>query len=94
MGWSVSIPELEGVVYVLCAATALACALLLLRGYRRSRTRLLLWCGLCFLALAAENVVLFLDLVVFPDLYLLPLRRSFALVGVAALLYGLIWEVR
>lgn len=94
MGWVVSIPELEGAVYVLCAATALACAVLLLRGYTRSRTRLLLWCGVCFLALTAENVVLFLDLVVFRDLYLLPLRRGFALVGVAALLYGLIWEAR
>ena len=94
MGGFIYIPELEGAVYILCAATALACAVLLLRGYRRNRTRLLLWCGLCFLALAAENVVLFLDLEVFRDLYLLPLRRSFALVGVAALLYGLIWEVR
>jgi hypothetical protein len=92
VGWSVSIPELEGIVYVLCAATALACAVLLLRGYRRSRTRLLLWCGLCFLALAAENVVLFGDLVLFPDLPLFPVRRTLALIGVFVLLYGLIWE--
>ena len=84
----------EGAVYILCAVTALACAVLLLRGYARTRTRLLLWCALCFLALAAENVVLFLDWEVFQDLYLLPLRRGFALAGVAALLYGLIWEVR
>jgi hypothetical protein len=94
VGGLITIPELEGAVYILCAVTALACAALLLRGYSRSRTRLLLWCGLCFLALAAENVVLFLDLVVYRDLYLLPLRRGFALVGVAALLYGLIWESR
>jgi hypothetical protein len=91
---SIIVEELEGAVYVLCAATALACAVLLLRGYRRSRTRLLLWCGLCFLALTAENVVLFFDLVVFPEVNLLALRRGFALVGVSALLYGLIWEVR
>jgi hypothetical protein len=90
----VSIPELEGAVYILCAATALACAVLLLRGYRRSRTRLLLWCGLCFLALSAENVVLFFDFVVYQDVNLLALRRGFALVGVSVLLYGLIWEVR
>jgi hypothetical protein len=57
----------EGVIYLLSAATALACALLLLRGYRRSRTRLLLWCGLCFLALFAENVMLFIDLEVLPE---------------------------
>ena len=85
---------MEGLVYVLCAVTALACAALLLRGYRRTRTRLLLWCGLCFVALAAENVTLFLDLHVYVDTDLLALRRSFALAGVFALLYGLIWEVR
>ncbi|HET6572916.1 MAG TPA: DUF5985 family protein [Fimbriiglobus sp.] len=89
-----SIPEVEGAVYVLCAATALACAVLLLRGYRRSRTRLLLWCGLCFLALTAENVVLFFDLVVYQDVDLMALRRACALVGVSVLLYGLVWEVR
>jgi hypothetical protein len=84
----------EGAVYILCAATALACAALLFRGYARTRTRLLLWCGICFLALSAENVVLFLDWEVYRHLDLLPLRRGFALAGVAALLYGLIWEVR
>jgi hypothetical protein len=95
MGVFAAVPAvLEGAVYLLCAATALACAVLLLRGYKRSRTRLLLWCGVCFLALTAENVVLFLDLEVFEDVYLLPLRRSLALVGVVALLYGLIWEAR
>lgn len=91
---SVVAAELEGTAYVLCAATALACAVLLLRGYRRSRTRLLLWCGVCFLALTAENVVLFFDLVVYPEVNLLALRRGFALAGVSALLYGLIWEIR
>lgn len=94
MGAFISIPELEGAVYILCAATALACAVLLLRGYKRSRTRLLLWCGLCFLALSAENVVLFIDLQVFRDFSLLPIRRGLAFAGVGALLYGLIWEVR
>lgn len=85
---------MEGAVYVLCAATALACSLLLLRGYGRSRLRLLLWCGLCFLALTLDNVVLFMDLVVFPDIDLSLVSVLSALVGVLLLLYGLIWEVR
>jgi hypothetical protein len=84
----------EGAIYLLCAPTALVCCLLLLRGYRRSRARLLLWCGLCFLALTAENVILFIDLVVFPETDLSPIHISAALVGVVLLLYGLIWEVR
>jgi len=82
----------EGTVYLLCAATALACGVLLLRGYRRSRTRLLLWCGLCFLILSTENVLLFVDLVVVPDLDLLTPRRALALLGVSVLLFGMVWD--
>ena len=67
---------MEGAIYLLCAATALACGVLLLRGFRRSRTRLLLWSGLFFLTLAAENVVLFVDLVVVPDVDLLVVRGA------------------
>ncbi len=87
---------MEGVIYLLCATTALACSVLLLRGYRRSGVRLLLWCGFCFLALTAENVFLFLDRIVFPDpdTDLSPFHISAAVVGVAVLLYGLIWEVK
>lgn len=85
---------MEGAVYLLCAATAFACCVLLLRGYRSSRVRLLLWCGLCFLALTAENVFLFIDLTLIPERDLSALHISAAVVGVALLLYGLIWEVK
>jgi hypothetical protein len=84
----------EGSVYLLCAATALACAVLLARGYRRSRARLLLWLAVFFLFLVAENVVLFGDVVVVPGVDLVAARRAVGLVGVAVLLYGLIWESR
>jgi hypothetical protein len=53
-----------------------------------------LWCGLFFLALAVENVILFIDLVLVPETDLLGVRTSAALVGTLLLLYGLIWEVR
>jgi hypothetical protein len=83
----------EGAVYVLCSVTALACGVLLLRGYRRSRSRLLLWCGLFFLFMTAENAVLFLDLVVLADdANLLPVRRAVGLGGVIVLMYGLVWD--
>jgi hypothetical protein len=79
-------------IYILCAATSLACTVLLWRGYVRSRARFLLWCGLCFLLLFANNILLFVDLVLLPDKDL-SLPRSFsALAGLAVLLYGLIWE--
>ena len=80
-------------VYILCALTSIACAALLLRGYARSRTRLLLWSSLCFVGLALNNVLLFLDKVVFaggPDLTLA--RSLTALGALLVLVYGLIWD--
>ncbi len=84
---------MEVASYLLCAATALICGLLLLRGYRRSKTRLLLWCGLCFLALAGDNLALFIDFVL-PQIDLSLVPATTALVGIGLLLYGLIWEVK
>ena len=85
-------------VYVLCALTSVLCALMLLRGYARSGTRLLLWSGLCFVALAMNNILLFIDKVVLPSrdgvlgVSFSVLRAATALVGLALLLYGLIWD--
>lgn len=80
------------VVYILCAVTSLACAILLSRAYRRSGTRLLLWSCLCFTGLFLNNVLLIVDTSLLPDVDLLVLRQIPALLGVALLLYGLIWE--
>lgn len=79
-------------VYSLCALTAIACAVLLLRGYRRSRTRLLFWSALCFAGLALNNVLLLVDLYVVPDMDLFVARTSVALLAMMVLLYGLIWD--
>jgi hypothetical protein len=81
-------------VYLLCAATALACAVLLLRAFRRSGARLLLWAGLCFVGLTANNGLVFVDLVLVPAIDLFTWRNMAALVAVATLLYGLVWDVR
>ena len=80
------------IVYVLCAATSLACAILLLRGYRRAGSRLLLWSALCFVFFAAQNAVLFLDHVVIPGKDLSLFRNGLGAVGLLLLLFGLIWE--
>lgn len=84
--------SIASVVYLLCAFTSLACAVLLLRGYRRSRVRLLLWSGLCFVGFFLNNVLLFIDLQVMRDVDLAIIRLVPAVVGVGMLLYGLIWE--
>ena len=80
------------VVYLLCGLTSLACAVLLLRGYGRSGARLLLWTGLCFACFFLNNVLLIVDLQVFPQHDLSVARSLPLVVGVAFLLYGLIWE--
>lgn len=80
------------VVYVLCAATCLACALLLGRGYRRTSQRLLLWSTLCFAGLFVNNVITFVDLVVVADMDLRWLRSATGFVSVALLAIGLLWE--
>lgn len=85
-------PEL---VYVLCALTSVLCAGLLLRSYLRNKSRLLLWSTLCFVGLALNNILLFVDLVVVPYAVDLRLFRSgSAIVGLALLTIGLIWESR
>ena len=80
------------VLYLLAVATSLACTVLLYRSYRQNRLRLLLWSALCFVGLTVNNIVVFLDLVVFPDMDLRPLRLGATLVGMLFLLYGFIWE--
>jgi len=81
-------------IYLLCAATSVLCAVLLFNGYRASRTRLLFWSCLCFIGLAVNNVLLFLDLVVVTSLDLSLLRTSVALAAMLALCLGLVWESR
>ena len=54
-------------VYILCALTSVACAVMLLRGYFRSRARFLMWSSLCFVGLAINNLLLAIDKVAFPD---------------------------
>ena len=80
------------IVYVLCVLTSLACAVLLWRGYRRSSARLLMWSSLCFVGLAMNNALLIVDLHVVPAVDLSVWRTVPALIGIALLVYGLIWD--
>jgi hypothetical protein len=78
------------IVYALCAVTSVLCAVLLFRAYRRTRTNLLLWSTLCFVGLAANNILLFVDIVVLPDVDLRLLRAGSALVAMIVLVVGLV----
>jgi hypothetical protein len=81
------------VVYVLCFLTSAACAWLLGRSYEQTGTKLLLWSSICFALLAANNLVLVLDLVVWPEMDLRLLRLLLALAAVTSLIWGFICEV-
>jgi hypothetical protein len=81
-------------VYLLCILTSLGCAVLLVRGWLATRVRLLLWSALCFIGLALNNILLFVDVRVLPETDLSVVRTLPALAGILLLLYGLIWETR
>jgi hypothetical protein len=85
---------MAGAVYILCTLTCILCAVLLLRSYSEKKVRLLLWGGLCFAGLAVSNVLLFVDLVIFPDVDLSIPRHLVSLAGVSLLLYAFIWDMR
>jgi hypothetical protein len=81
-------------VYILCAATSTLCAILLIRGYRQSRARLLLWSAACFIGLALNNILLVINVGFVPSVDLAVWRILPAIAGAGALLYGLVWETR
>jgi hypothetical protein len=80
-------------VYLLCFATSAACAFLLARSFRKSRSRMLFWSALCFALLALVNLAVIFDLVIYPDdIDLRPLRLWLTLLAVSVLLFGFIWD--
>ena len=79
-------------IYTLCFLTCSGCAVLLWRGFRKTRYRLLLWSSLCFLILGIANLLLFADLVLYPGTSLLVLRNAVTLVAILVLLVGLVFE--
>lgn len=84
---------MDKAIYGLCTLTALWCAWLLLRSYGRTRFRLLLWSGLCFVALTVNNVLLFLDKIIYgPEVDLSTWRLATGLLAISLLAGGLILE--
>ena len=79
-------------IYLLCGATSLAAAAMLFRQYRHRRSRLLLWSVVGFAGLAVNNVLVFVDLVLFTGVDLSLLRSAAGAAATVALLYGLIAE--
>lgn len=81
-------------VYLLCAITSAACAILLFRSWRAERLRLVLWTALGFTGFAVNNLLLVLDRSLLTGTDLGLLRDLSGTVAVGVLLFGLVWESR
>lgn len=81
----------EAMIYLLCIFTSLVCTWLLSTAFLRHRQSLLLWSALCFSLLAVNNLLLFTDLILLPDVDLSLERSLTALAAGILLLFGFIW---
>jgi hypothetical protein len=81
-------------VYALCALASVVCAFILLRSHFARRSRLLLWSSACFVLLAVNNVMLYVDRIAVPQVDLTIARSLTASAGLIVLVIGLIWEAR
>lgn len=79
-------------LYLLCFLTSLSCCLLLIRSYRRSGSKVLLWTAACFVLLAIDNLLVVLDLILLPNVDLLMPRLLATLLAVSTLIIGFVWE--
>ena len=80
------------VTYVICTLTSLASALLMMRAIRGPGGRLLFWGAVFFLGMAVNNIALFANAMTEADYSVVP--NIIMLASVAALLYGLVWDVK
>jgi len=84
--------SLASAVYLLCLATSLACAILLIRSWKSSRRPLLLWSAVCFSLLALNNLIVVLDMVFLLEIDLTAFRQATNVAAVSVLLYGFVWR--
>lgn len=79
-------------VYLLCGLTSLICAILLYRSYRSTRNQLTYWTALAFSFFTLNNFMVVADFVVYRSVDLSLVRTLPLFVGVAVLVFGLVWE--
>ena len=80
------------IVYLLCFLTSLSCCLLLIRSYRRTKSKVILWTAACFVLLAIDNLLVVFDLILLPNVDLLVPRLLATLLAVSTLIIGFVWE--
>lgn len=85
-------PYPQATVFILCFLTSVVCAGLLIRRYRETRSRLLLFSATSFVLLAINNLLVVVDIFVFPTTDLVTLRHLAALAASGVLIVGFVWE--
>ena len=81
----------EAAIYLLCVFTSAVCAWLLIAAYLRRRQALLLWSAVCFSLLAVNNLLVFADLILLPQVDLSLARSLTALAAGVVMLGSFIW---
>jgi len=80
-------------VYVMCTVTSAICAVLLLLEYRRTASRVLLWCGLAFVGFTVSNALVFTDLILVPTINLSTVRAIANWTATTTLVVALVWDL-
>ena len=83
----------EAAVCFLCFASSALCAYLLSNAFKRAEGAPAALERLVFLFPGIEQLIGFVDIILLPDLNLIPFRSITALAAMAILLYGFIWEI-
>lgn len=83
---------ISAIVYFLCGLTSLACAVLLFRSYRSSRSQLAFWTAIAFVFFTINNVFVMADFIVFPTANLYWMRIVPLLLGAVTMIFGLVKE--
>lgn len=83
------------IIFGLCAVMSILCATMLFRGYRREGSHILLWSTLSFGVLALTNTILFVDVVVIPEVeFHGPIWRNLlTAISASLLVFGFVWEL-
>lgn len=79
-------------IYFLCALLSCGCAIMLLRSYFRHSNKLIFWATVCFIGMAINNLILVVDILVFPEVDLSMLRAVTFLLAVGSLSFGLTYD--
>ena len=84
----------EAAIYLLCIFTSVVCTWLLVAAFRRQRESLLFSSALSFGFLTLNNLLVFTDLIMLPQIDLSLARALSALGAGLVLLGGIIWGIK